>query len=354
MNSSAESWNGTDVNQRVLIFELVLFLAAIALRGQSPVPIAEWGPGLAARPELLITTTGYAPTPNDVDRDGDLDFVCGGSWDGSASVTLLRNDGRGGFVTELMPPRPTMSMFATGHALGDIDGDSDEDIVYAGFWFGSALGGADRPYVFINNGTGTFSIDWTRFPPSPAGRGSPAVVDIDRDGDLDVLFSGETIRSINGSVEIWLNDGRGYFTDGTAGRVPAGIGTFEGLTAGDIDGDGAVDIVIGRGNWGSSNPIPKRILWNDGTGHFTVQFLPPAWQSAIRTFVVDVDRDGRNDLLFKGGQCYLFINQGNRTFTEVPFPRCAASDDDKPAAITDINADGYPDVVITGVAGVPW
>lgn len=332
----------------------IALLAAGDLCGQAPQPIAEWGPGLVARPELLITTTGYVPIPSDLDGDGDIDLVCGSSWDGSATMTILRNDGRGVFSIEWVPPRPTMSMRATGWALGDIDGDGDGDVVFSGQWLGGSLGGADRPYVFINTGGGTFSIDWTRFPQSQSIRAFPAIVDIDLDGDLDVVFGGETMLAIPSSVEIWLNDGRGYFTDATVGRVPAGIGTHESLTAGDLDGDGAVDLVLGRGNWGSSNPIPKRVLWNDGTGHFTVQYLPPSWQSAIRSILFDVDRDGDLDLFFKGGQGYLFINEGNRTFTEVPFPRCVGSDDDKWATVIDIDADGHPDIVFLGIPGGPW
>lgn len=56
------------------------------LQSQLPVPIAERGPGLVARPELLVTTTGYVPIPDDVDRDGDIDLVGSSAWDGSTCL----------------------------------------------------------------------------------------------------------------------------------------------------------------------------------------------------------------------------------------------------------------------------
>ncbi|MEZ5965387.1 MAG: VCBS repeat-containing protein [Planctomycetota bacterium] len=214
-----------------------------------------------------------------------------------------------------------------------------------------SFGGADRPYVFINDGAGNFTIDLTRFPQSPSQRWSPAIADFDRDGDLDVAFGGETFGSLSGRVELWLNDGTGHFTDVTSARMPAGLTTYDLITAGDLDGDGAPDLVIGRGNWGSPNPIPKRILWNDGSGYFTVQTIPPAGM-VRRAFILDVDGDGDDDLFFQG-HMQVFRNDGGRQLTLLPFPPIKPLWVEYSAAVGDVNVDGFPDIVFSGAGPEP-
>lgn len=309
-------------------------------RSQSPVPILEWGPGLAARWELMLTTAGTYPVAGDIDNDGDVDFVCRSGATQSVLITVLRNDGRGGLVSEIVPPPYSQGLRAQSLALGDIDGDGDLDIVMPGQWLPGS--GADRPYVFINDGTGHFAIDGTRFPRAPAVRAFPACVDIDRDGDVDVVFGGQPFVGVPGGVEIWINDGRGYFVEETAMRLPAGV-DCDALATGDLDGDGAPEIVLGQGNSGFT---PKRILWNDGIGFFfRVQTLPPN-DSVLQAFVVDVDLDGDNDIFFKGGYGRLFRNdQGN--LVQVPFPTHNPLWAESRAAIGDVNADGYPDIVFS-------
>lgn len=82
--------------------------------------------------------------------------------------------------------------------------------------------------------------------------------DVDSDGDLDaVLANGRHWAQVN---EVYLNNGTGQFTVG----YPLGPekATTYAVPAGDLDGDGDVDVVVGNDraeNW---------VYLNDGAGHF--------------------------------------------------------------------------------------
>ena len=116
--------------------------------------------------------------------------------------------------------------------------------------------------------------------------GGAAVFDADGDGDLDILFTGTGPES---PTRLWRQTNRLEFVDATEG---AGFdATFFGIgaTAGDIDGDGDVDVLL-TGRSGC------HLYRNDGTGSFeqSTQFLAPKCSSSA-TFV-DYDLDGDLDL----------------------------------------------------------
>jgi hypothetical protein len=174
---------------------------------------------------LAPFTGNYTPlwlTLGDVDADGDLDLVATGSVGnfGPYIVSVQLNTGTGSFneaqtITTLSNP--------TTLALGDLDADSDLDLV---------VNCGTRLAIRLNNGTGTF-----------AGVGEliqygagPLLADVDADGDLDVLtHSG-----------ISLNDGAGGFLailpTNTYSNYP------EGIAVGDLDGDGDIDLLTAQEN----------------------------------------------------------------------------------------------------------
>jgi hypothetical protein len=133
-------------------------------------------------------------TLGDVDSDGDLDLVATDYNYGMVNIRL--NDGTGAFSggSDLALSSQSGSQ-PTSIALGDVDGDSDLDMIVI------KSGGSPRVVVGLNNGRGTFSIGTG--PSTGLAAQSVALADVDNDGDLDLL----TIDPIKYSLTVRLNGG---------------------------------------------------------------------------------------------------------------------------------------------------
>lgn len=108
--------------------------------------------------------------------------------------------------------------------------------------------------------------------------------DLDGDGDIDVVVAMYETEALN---QIWLNDGHGRFQRGQ--QIP-GRGT-QTVELGDLDRDGDLDLLVAN----RSSSRPSTIWWNDGAGTFTDsgQGLGPF---NLRTVTLgDIDRDGDLD-----------------------------------------------------------
>lgn len=169
----------------------------------------------------------------DVDADGDLDVVLGqeGGW------ALWLNDGRGHFTdaSDRLPDPGNVE--ARKVRAADVDGDGDVDLFFAHVaWQGRA--GQDR--LALNDGAGRFALSET-IPTEDGTTVDGAFVDLDGDGDLDL------IRADLGPVTVWENDGRGGFTEATSRHFAETVaGPNVSLEAADFDGDGTVDLYVGR------------------------------------------------------------------------------------------------------------
>jgi hypothetical protein len=190
------------------------------------------------------------PALADIDGDGDLDLVVGNKVDPAANdagrLSIFTNTG----TTSAPAFRLTETLRLTeayhlAPAFGDLDGDGDADMLL-GTWNHDIL-------VFRNTGAAGASrwkLDETAtIRPPKASHSTPALADIDGDRDLD-LFVGQA----NGSVLFFRNAGtakapRFEHVPDALNELRAGRRSVPRLA--DIDGDGRVDLVVGRESGGA-------------------------------------------------------------------------------------------------------
>ncbi|MBK8976354.1 MAG: VCBS repeat-containing protein [Planctomycetes bacterium] len=218
---------------------------------------------------LLADEEAWDYQAADFDGDGDPDLLAGGadyvSPGVGSSTRIYWNDGSGSFTRG-----PTLGVLSGDwNRVADIDGDGDVDVVCSG-WNGSAAGVS----CFINrDGRGTFALEQQRLPGVAAWGRTAAVGDVDDDGDIDIVANIPVPAPGGGyqSLNVWLNDGTGYFVDRTSIAVPSFAFPISlGNPLVDLDGDGDLDVFAQLfESWGGIRQ-ETHVLWN-----MTRQLYPP-------------------------------------------------------------------------------
>ena len=238
----------------------------------------------------------------DLDGDGDLDAFAGVSPD---DLMIAERTG----VDAFGPPQ-TLDLFPGSEVsmrfeLADLNGDGAVDIMASrNTSFGNGL-----VFVFINDGSGNFgppiSPDLTANNSQVSG---VLFADVDQDQDLDCIA---TVSPAAG-IHVSLNDGAGNFAPP---RAIVCSNNLLGVSAGDINGDGWVDIA-GRVNWLSMSS-PVVLILGAGPGVFAEPVGPDLGGNGAAG-VADLDCDGDPDIVAvdyihpQAGIRYL-INDGTGT-----------------------------------------
>ena len=311
-----------------------------------------------------ISTSGYnVPVLEDVDSDGDLDLfigVLGGAF--NPNLTTTRNfhfyeQVNGAFIHRTDRFIYTLDVGSESiPALADLDGDGDLDLLVA-----NKLDPDDtqtsRLYHFENVGSARApSFEQRGFIPLfTMYHYAPTLGDLDGDGDLDML-----VGTWNRGVALYLNQGTRtepefVLQDTTLVRLTRGSNSTPALT--DVDGDGDLDLFIGE----SSGEI--NFYRNVGTAQapsfdlVTDRFAGiDVGRRSFPTFA-DVDGDGDQDLLIgrQEGGVLLYRREGSAmdadplfvldsTFT-LPLPTYSTP------AFVDIDGDGDLDLFSGGLGG---
>ena len=231
----------------------------------------------------------------DFDGDGDVDLIaCAFGFRGPGRLVWLENVG-GPFVPRELDKRDGF----VAAVVEDIDGDSDIDIV--------ALLSQQHEILmqFTNDGTGSFEPKvLLSFPHAAWGSSDLMAVDIDQDGDRDlVLVNGDTLddntpKPIHGVR--WLERSGDQFTNLHEILLLPGC---ERAAVGDLDGDGDLDVVgaaffpqlapDGWHRWDS-------VVWAENKGDarsWEVRTLEVGNPVHSAVLIDDVDRDGKADVI---------------------------------------------------------
>jgi hypothetical protein len=238
----------------------------------------------------------------DMDGDGALDIVVLGDGDGCFWYKIPANP-----AADLDWPRTTVTLDVLddnddihggiqANGVGDLDGDGDADVVLTDRWYENRGGGRDwnrHNLPFGSRGPwGLSSRSW--------------IADLDGDGDMD-LFMVHGDQQNSGVA--WLeNDGRKpprFEPHFLANQAPGTRGSFHSLALADFDGDGDLDALTVEQEDDSILPVgagPRWFIFENlgGPGvRFQERVIFDAGLGGHDVKVGDIDGDGDLDIASK-------------------------------------------------------
>lgn len=248
------------------------------------------------------------------------------------------------FQHVIVDGHPPLNQWAIG--VGDINGDAQPDIVSSG------EGPLDR-----GSGPPNAGLYWYEYPSwakhAIDAQGTFAddmqLVDIDRDGDLDIVVPEDGAREVR-----WYEN-PGPRGDPRAGRwkvhVIGGYTRFRfeeahDVEVADLNGDGKVDIVIANQKWEPPRPVnqPEQVVF--------FQNSPDSWTAVAvsniygeGTCLADLNGDRRVDIVKAGWWLENPADPVHDTWKQHWFFR--GWPDRAGVTVADINQDGRPDVLLS-------
>ena len=262
----------------------------------------------------------------DFNGDGKADLLASAN---QTFLYVLLGNGDGTFQT---PVTTNIGAQLGSIQVADVNGDGKPDVI------GIAAPQAGQVLVCLGNGDGTFrsGTSYTVFVSNTISQ--ITIGDFNGDGKADIAATGY-VANANGLVGVL--PGRGDGTFGTA-IVSGGVNSSAGLSAGDFNGDGKLDLVVSGTDF-SNFTEQTYVLVGNGDGTFKTPNVVAPGNGTVS--VVDLNKDGKLDLIIWAGPFIeIFLGNGNATFTEkATYPNSTLNFSFQ-VAVADFNGDGKLDM----------
>ena len=243
-----------------------------------------------------ISDVGGCIAVADVNSDGLEDVYLGGGQEQAGQLLTQTRDGGWAPKTQSVFEQDK-SLLDSKAIFFDADKDGDMDLVVGS-------GGAEWPAndahyqarIYLNEGKGGFTKGNL---PVKLPCSALEVIDLDDDGDLDVVFAeGHTLDNypLKHGLICLINDGKGNFSDATAsiGTQMQKLGKVTNLAAADVNGDGQREL-IAVGEWMPISVWQKSgSMWSNVTEPMGLSATHGLWNSLK---IADLNGDGTLDLV---------------------------------------------------------
>ncbi len=179
-----------------------------------------------------------------------------------------------------------------------------------------------------------------------------AAADLDRDGDLDLISTAQSAGTVS-----WHENTAGDGSAWTIHSIDASATGARSVVAGDLDGDGDLDVIAGL------NGSPQ-VVWyeNDGTpavGAWIERTIPSTAMNVRAVAVADFDRDGDLDVVSASNlddRIVWYHNQNGAGTSWLETNISLVADEALAVFVADVNADGWLDVLSAsfGDSSIRW
>ena len=295
-------------------------------------------------PAVTYDTGGTYPfsvAVGDLNGDHKTDLVVynQNSPNNESLLGVLLGKGDGTFQPVVTYDPGGRSLAPTTVVIADLNNDHKPDLAVVN-------GSTGNFGVLLGNGDGTFQPAATNFL-CAGGNGwanALAVADVNLDGKPDLLVDNGGCED---SVVVLLGNGDGTFSFGFPGSYywSGGLGD-DSITAVDVNGDGKPDVIVANGYNGASNNVGVLLGNGDGTLQPVVTYFAGAYPTSVA--VSDLNGDGKPDLVVTAApsdNVEVFLGNGDGTFQpEVAYSGVGL--ETAFVAVADVNGDGHPDLVV--------
>jgi hypothetical protein len=253
------------------------------------------------QPLLLnyLSRQGPCMAKADVNKDGREDLFIGGAKGQPGQLFIQLANGKFAATSQPAFTKDALSEDVAAEFFdADKDGDMDLYVGSGGFEF-NENDAALQDRLYLNDGKGNFTKKENALPLMLTSKGCVKAGDIDGDGDMDLFIGGRVVPGkypTPAESYLLLNDGKGNFTDATSSILPAlkNIGMVTDALWMDINRDGKNDLIV-VGEW-----MPVKVFINhdkvlkDESNKY-IKFTSNGWWNKI--YAGDFDGDGDDDII---------------------------------------------------------